>query len=109
MQLLFIIAAVMAALYLIISATYHHIHMMQQNGYRIDRYWDWYRSRCAKELRLGELLLLIPVALSFISQLALSISLIVVFIILLAVYFPRPAKDKKPLVFTARKSEAKRS
>lgn len=102
MQLLFIIAAVMAALYLIISATYHHIHMMQQNGYRIDRYWDWYRSRCAKELRLGELLLLIPVALSFISQLALSISLIVVFIILLAVYFPRPAKDKKPLVFTAR-------
>ena len=48
--------------------------------------------RCAKELRLGELLLLIPVALSFISQLALSISLIVVFIILLAVYFPPPAK-----------------
>ncbi|MBS1347998.1 MAG: hypothetical protein HP052_00755, partial [Firmicutes bacterium] len=97
-----IIAAVLAALYLIISATYHHIHMMQQNGYRIDRYWDWYRTRCAKELRFGELLLLIPIALSFIGQLALAISLIAVLVLLLILYFPHPARDKKPLVLTPR-------
>lgn len=102
MHILLIIAAVLAALYLIVSATYHHIHMMQQNGYRIDRYWDWYRTRCAKELRFGELLLLIPMALSFIGQLALAISLIAVLLLLLICYFPRPAQDKKPLVLTPR-------
>ncbi len=102
MHILLIIAAVLAALYLIVSATYHHIHMMQQNGYRIDRYWDWYRTRCVKELRFGELLLLIPMALSFIGQLALAISLIAVLLLLLICYFPRPAQDKKPLVLTPR-------
>ena len=102
MLIILIIAAVAAAFYLTVDAAYHHIHMMQQHGYRIDRYWEWYRSRCRQELRWGEILLLIPLALSFISRLAGAIALLVVLLLLTAVYFPRPAREKKPLVLTAR-------
>ena len=90
------------AAYLILSAIRHHIQMLQQNGYRLDRYFEWYSPRWAQEIRRGEFLLLLPFIFAFFNFKAWCISQICVFVILLLIYWPAPKKDKKPLAFTKR-------
>ncbi len=97
-----ILTGVFALAYMVIALLYRHVHMMQQNGYRVDRYWQWYKVRIIKDTRYTEVLLLIPLILGFFSKVACAIAAIVVFAFLLFISWPRPARDKKPLVFTGR-------
>jgi len=96
------IALICGAAYIIVSPLRHHLHMFQQHSYRIDRYWDWFKPRWFKEYRWGEALLIIPLILAFFNTTAFAIGEIAIFALLLLVYWPRPAKDKKPLVLTKR-------
>ena len=102
MPVLIIIALIAGIVYLGVSSLYHHLHMLQQNSYRIKRYWTWYKPRVKQEFRRGEVLLVLPIILAFFSPISCLISLIAVWILLLAIYWPRPKKDKKPLVLTKR-------
>ncbi len=95
--------ALIALFYLIVSALRRHVHMLQQHGYQTDHFLEWHRQRGGAEIRKAELLLLIPcILLVFRLYLAASICELVFFAILLIAYWPRPKKDKKPLVFTKR-------
>jgi len=100
-----VLNALLGLFYLILSSLRHHMHMMQQNGYRADRYRKWYADRCGKELRKGELILLLPCVLLLWEATAGAAFYVIapLFLLFLALlYFPHPAKEKKPLVFTKR-------
>lgn len=97
-----ILTGILAVFYLSIVLTYRHVHMMQQNTYRIGRYFEWYISRFVKETRFSEALLLLPFVLAFFSQAAFGISAGFIFLLLTYLGRPRPQKEKKPLVFTNR-------
>lgn len=102
MPVLMIVAILSGAVYLIISPLRRHVHMMQQHTYRIDRYWQWYAARWRKEYRKAELLLFLPLILAFLHTAAFAIAEICLCGLLLLIYRPRPAREKKPLVFTPR-------
>ena len=95
-------AALLAAVYLIVSSLRHQVHMMQQHGYMGDRFLKWRRERRGAELRKAEVLLVICCIPALFTLIGWFIGQVVCLLILLAVYFPRPKKDKKPLVFTKR-------
>jgi len=98
------IAAVLVcgAAYIIISPLRHHLHMLQQHSYCLGRYGDWYRSRWTKEYRRGEAWLTVPLMLAFFNEGAFVAAEIAVLVVLLRLYWPRPAREKKPLVLTKR-------
>ncbi|NLF80435.1 MAG: UDP-N-acetylmuramoyl-tripeptide--D-alanyl-D-alanine ligase [Clostridia bacterium] len=102
MTVLIIMAIFGGAAYVIVSPLRRHVHMMQQHTYRIDRYWQWYAARWRKEYRKAELVLFLPPLLALINTLAFAIAEICLCGLLLLIYWPRPAREKKPLVFTPR-------
>ncbi|MDO4581139.1 MAG: UDP-N-acetylmuramoyl-tripeptide--D-alanyl-D-alanine ligase [Bacillota bacterium] len=94
------IAALVA--YIIICPLRRTIHMLQQNSYRLERYWDWYMPRARQELRKGEIVLILPLLGALISAPAFAAAAFIAAALLLFIYWPRPQAEKKPLVFTAR-------
>ena len=105
MILMAVLICFLGMAYLTISSLRHQVHMMQQNGYRNDRYSQWYAPRRGRELRKAELLLLIPSLLMLFDatiRAGYFIAAPVVLLLLLIIYWPRPQNDKKPLVFTKR-------
>jgi UDP-N-acetylmuramoyl-tripeptide--D-alanyl-D-alanine ligase len=102
MPVLTVLAIICGAAYLIVSPLRRQVHMMQQHTYRSDRYWEWYVGRWRQEYRRAELLLFLPLILALINTTAFAVSEIAVCGLLLLIYWPRPARDKKPLVLTPR-------
>ena len=98
MILMAVLICFLGMAYLTISSLRHQVHMMQQNGYRNDRYSQWYAPRRGRELRKAELLLLIPSLLMLFDatiRAGYIIAAPVVLLLLLIIYWPRPQNDKK--------------
>lgn len=78
----------------------HDVHMLQQNSYRIKRYWKYLIQDIGSSWRLVDVALLF---LLFSTLLNIRLSLLLIAIILLVkIYLISKKKYKKPLVFTSR-------
>lgn len=95
----FIILSVVCGAYMVLNFR-RDIHMLQQNSYRISRYWRWLRPHLSDPWRLVDvacLLLLVSTLFhSTLRALIVGVVLIIKSVIILR------AKYKKPLVFTKR-------
>lgn len=94
-----IIIFAICGVYLVLNLK-HDIHMLQQNSYRIDRYWKYLKNDIGSAWRLVDVALLFLV---FATLLDLRLSLIFVAIAcLIKIWLIIKKKFKKPLVFTKR-------
>lgn len=92
-----IIIFAICGVYLVLNLK-HDIHMLQQNSYRIDRYWKYLKNDIGSAWRLVDVALLFLV---FATLLDLRLSLIFVAIAcLIKIWLIIKKKFKKPLVFT---------
>ncbi|MDE7409394.1 MAG: UDP-N-acetylmuramoyl-tripeptide--D-alanyl-D-alanine ligase [Muribaculaceae bacterium] len=96
-----IVIYVICGLYMLLNFK-HDIHMLQQNSYRIDRYWKWLNrsgdiSSTSRLINVGALFLLFSTLLSP----AVNALIVAAVCCVQAVAMFRK-KFKKPLVFTAR-------
>lgn len=100
MTIILIICFAISGIYLILNFK-HDIHMLQQNSYRIDRYWRWLKNGNlwnASELIDIALLMLLMSTLMPAKVATILIALVAVFKIINILR----KKFKKPLVFTKR-------
>jgi len=94
-------AALAAWFIYIFKALRRHLHMMQQNGYRNDRYLRWLKPRLRYNFFLRDLLPLVPGAVLLGNHNMLFMVLLLISYIILFLAFRLPSAKKK-LVFTAR-------
>ena len=76
------------------------IHVMQQNSYRIDRFWHWQRNNVASGWRLVDVALLFLLFSTLLTP--VFSSLIIAMTAISKIFLILRAKYKKPLVFTKR-------
>ena len=99
-SILVAISLVISGLYLIINFK-HDIHMLQQNSYRIDRYWRWLKNsnmwNASEFIDMALLMLLMSTLMP--SQIA---ALIIAIVAAVKIVYTLRRKFKKPLVFTKR-------
>lgn len=79
----------------------HDIHMLQQNSYRIPRYWRWLRDDMGSAWRLVDLAMLFLLCASNLLDIRLAALLVAIVCVTKSVMILR-RKFKKPLVFTRR-------
>lgn len=78
----------------------HDIHMLQQNSYRLERYWKYLKNDIGSSWRLVDVAMLF---LCMSTLLDIRLSLIIVSIVcLVKIWLIYKKKHKKPLVFTKR-------
>lgn len=78
----------------------HDVHMLQQNSYRLDRYWKYLKNDMASAWRLVDIAMLFLV---FATLLDLRLSLLIVGLVCMSkIFLIFKKKYKKPLVFTKR-------
>lgn len=87
------------AVYLILNLKYD-IQMLQQNSYRLDRYWKWLKPNFVSPWRLTDVVLLFLILSTLSTPFINSIIIAAVFIVKIIMILRR--KFKKPLVFTNR-------
>ena len=99
-SILVAISLVISGLYLIINFK-HDIHMLQQNSYRIDRYWRWLKNsnmwNASEFIDMALLMLLMSTLMP--SQIA---AVIIAIVAAVKIVYTLRRKFKKPLVFTKR-------
>lgn len=99
MNIVLIIVYIICGLYLVLNFK-HDIHMLQQNSYRIDRYWRWLKNNLSETSRLVDLALLLLLCSTLLPHNGAAIVIALVFIF--KIIRICTAKYKKPLVFTKR-------
>lgn len=99
MNLFFIIVYIVCWAYMILNFK-HDIHMLQQNSYRLARYWKYLKGDITSGWRMTDVALLFLVF-STLLDIRLS-ALIVSLVCLYKIFLIFQKKHKKPLVFTKR-------
>lgn len=99
MTLLQIAIYIIAGVYMIFNFKYD-IQMLQQNSYRIDRYWRWLRGKKMTAWRLVDVAMLLLLFSTLLNN--VMTALIVAFAALAKIVIIMNRKSKKPLVFTRR-------
>lgn len=96
----FLIAVyVLCGIYMVLNFK-HDIHMLQQNSYRIKRYWKYLRQDLSSTWRLVDVAMLFLV---FATLLDVRLSFLIVTMVCISkVFLIFKKKYKKPLVFTKR-------
>ena len=97
-QFLLIPAIVLLAIYCAFALKYE-LQMLQQNSYRIERYWKWVLNSFNTERRLVDILVLFLLNTPFTHWVMVSV---VILYALIRIYTEYRKKYKKPLVFTKR-------
>lgn len=87
------------AVYLLLNLKYD-IQMLQQNSYRLDRYWRWLKPNFASAWRLTDVVLLLLILSTLSTPFINALIIAVVFIAKIVIILRK--KYKKPLVFTNR-------
>ncbi len=99
MNLFFIAVYIICWTYMILNFK-HDIHMLQQNSYRLSRYWKYLKGDMASAWRMTDVALLFLV---FSTLLDIQLSaLLIALVCLLKIFLILRKKHKKPLVFTKR-------
>lgn len=99
MSAFLIVIYVVCGVYMLLNFK-HDIHMLQQNSYRIPRYWKYLKDDIGSTWRLVDVALLFLV---FATLLDLRLSLLIVGMVCLSkIFLIFKKKFKKPLVFTKR-------
>lgn len=99
MNVFFIVIYVVCGTYMLLNFK-HDIHMLQQNSYRLSRYWRYLKNDMMSAWRLVDVALLLLV---FATLLDLRLSLLIVGLACLSkIFLILRKKFKKPLVFTKR-------
>lgn len=99
MSIYFIIIYAVCGIYMLLNFKYD-IQMLQQNSYRIPRYWRWLRGNMGSAWRLTDVALLF-LLMSTLLDVRLS-ALLVTFVLIVKSIILFRRKYKKPLVFTKR-------
>lgn len=95
-----IIILAVCSIYMLLNFK-HDIHMLQQNSYRIPRYWRWLKNNMSSSWRLVDVALLLLMCAPTLLDPRLA-SFIVAVACLVKVVMILKRKFKKPLVFTRR-------
>lgn len=99
MSAFLIVVYVLCGIYMLMNFK-HDIHMLQQNSYRLDRYWRYLRQDIGSSWRLVDVAMLFLV---FSTLLDIRLSLLIVSIICVTkTWMILRRRFKKPLVFTRR-------
>lgn len=99
MNAFFIVIYAICGVYMVLNFK-HDIHMLQQNSYRLDRYWKYLKNDMMSAWRLVDVAMLLLV---FATLLDLRLALMIVGLVCLSKKFLIFRKKfKKPLVFTKR-------
>ncbi|MBD5355487.1 MAG: UDP-N-acetylmuramoyl-tripeptide--D-alanyl-D-alanine ligase [Bacteroides sp.] len=99
MNAFFIVIYVVCGVYMVLNFK-HDIHMLQQNSYRLSRYWKYLKNDMMSAWRLVDVAMLLLV---FATLLDLRLALLIVgFVCLSKIFLIFRKKFKKPLVFTSR-------
>lgn len=80
----------------------YDVQMLQQNSYRIDRYWRWLNGNKMKAWRLIDIALLFLLFANFFSGIVIVPELLVAIVLAIKCFIICRKKYKKPLVFTKR-------
>lgn len=99
MQAYYIVIFVICGIYMLLNFK-HGIQMLQQNSYRIDRYWRYQRNHIADAWTLVDVAMLFLLYSTLINTLASTLILGIVAITKIFLIIRK--KYKKPLVFTKR-------
>lgn len=99
MTILYIVIFVVCGAYMLLNFK-SDIQMLQQNSYRIDRYWRWLRGKKATAWRLIDVALLLLLFSILLPNVVSALVIALTAIAKCAVIMNR--KSKKPLVFTRR-------
>ena len=99
MNAFFIVIFVICGIYMLLNFK-HDIHMLQQNSYRLERYWKYIKTDMSNNWRLAEVAMLFLV-MSTMLDVRLSLLFCAV-LCLYGIYWILTRKFKKPLVFTLR-------
>ena len=99
MSAFFIVVYVVCGVYMVLNFK-HDIHMLQQNSYRLPRYWKYLRQDIGSTWRLVDVALLFLVF-STLLDVRLS-ALFVALVSISKIWLILRKKFKKPLVFTKR-------
>lgn len=101
MNLFQIIIITLCSVYMVYNFK-HDIHMLQQNSYRISRYWRWLkRSDIKSNWRLADLAVILLLCSTNLLDTRLSALFAAIYAVVKCVLIAR-RKFKKPLVFTRR-------
>lgn len=99
MNLYLIVIYVVCGIYMLLDFK-HDLHMLQQNSYRLDRYWRYLKNDMASTWRLTDVAMLFLV---FATLLDIRLSLLIVAMVCVTkIWLILRRKFKKPLVFTKR-------
>lgn len=94
-----IVVYIVCGIYLLLNFK-HDIHMLQQNSYRLERYWKYLKSDIGSSWRLVDVAMLF---LLFANLLDYRLSILIISIVCITkVFMIFQKKYKKPLVFTKR-------
>ena len=99
MNIILVVCYAICGLYLVMNLK-HDIHMLQQNSYRVDRYWRWLKNNMMETSRLIDIALLFLICSTLLHHTISTIIIVLVLIFKIIRIFT--AKYKKPLVFTER-------
>lgn len=99
MQAFYIVIFAVAGIYLVLDFK-HAIQMLQQNSYRIDRYWRYQRDHLADAWVLVDVALLFLLYSTLLN--AMASSLVLGIVAASKIFLILRRKYKKPLVFTRR-------
>lgn len=100
MNILSIVILCICCIYMLLNFK-HDIHMLQQNSYRISRYWRWLRNDMASTWRLMDVAMIFLLMASNLLPYQLA-ALVIALICVTKVFLIFKKKFKKPLVFTKR-------
>ena len=100
MTVQYIVVAVVTALYVLLNFKYD-IQMLQQNSYRLDRYWRWLKPNLINAWRLEDVAMVFLLLATTLLPLVAS-SFLVGLLALVKICLIFKKKYKKPLVFTNR-------
>lgn len=99
MNIILFICYIICGVYLLMNIK-HDIHMLQQNSYRVDRYWRWLKNNMMETSRLVDIALLFLICSTLLNSIISTIIITIILIFKIARIIT--AKYKKPLVFTKR-------
>lgn len=99
MNIFSIIIYCICAIYMVMNFK-HDIHMLQQNSYRIPRYWKWLKTDMASGWRLVDIALLFLLFATILNPAISAVIIAIACIVKTGLIFKK--KYKKPLVFTHR-------
>lgn len=99
MILLFTIVYIIACIYMLLNFK-HDIQMLQQNSYRIDRFWRWLKGDISSGWRLIDLAMMFLLFSTLLNTTV--ISCLIALVCIGKSWYILTRKFKKPLVFTPR-------